>query len=173
MLHAACVRRDSHVLALAGRSGSGKSTLAQHLAESGWQIVSDDALLATNGRCYPVYRRVKWSTADDRTFMYASGKSFSNLGGLDAVARAGMALTHILFIRLSPRFGMAPLLPDEAAERLFDACAPEVAGGLPSTRRRLQALAYTVPGILTLLGPDPAQNVDGIEKHLTLPGGSR
>jgi hypothetical protein len=49
-LHAAGVSWNDHGFLLAGSSGSGKTTLTCALARSGWQYLSDDAVLLRRGR---------------------------------------------------------------------------------------------------------------------------
>jgi hypothetical protein len=49
-LHAAGVSWDDYGILLAGSSGSGKTTLACALVRTGWQYLSDDAVLLRGGR---------------------------------------------------------------------------------------------------------------------------
>lgn len=48
-LHAACVSRDDLCYLLVGASGTGKSTATVNLIRSGWEYVSDDAVLLRSG----------------------------------------------------------------------------------------------------------------------------
>lgn len=61
VVHASAVTRDNNAFILSGKAGSGKSSMALNLTLKGFSILSDDAVIISNGNVYAIYNHAKTS----------------------------------------------------------------------------------------------------------------
>ena len=146
ILHASAISISQKTIIINGEKGSGKSTLALCSLNVGFQIISDDAVLAIGNQIFAIYGRAKLEQDNQYTKAFHA-QSFSlyknatakrivplNLFG-DSFALRGNLHSIVLPIRFESS-RLQEVTFSDSVPLFVDNSLREIFGGLPSNRIR-------------------------------------